>query len=432
MSNEFQGKVASEKVGLSNVDLVGNQDKSMGVIPRLLLILSILGLYLQFSYVFPYSLFIACGALLAMGHCIRRPKFLLPAVVLTAVAALSILGSIAAGTFEQGQIDSLGLLALSALASTGVALGVSQLGSDAIGKGFWFLSVGLIVGALFEVLGPLKPISDAVRQIIYPLEIVYSNDDRDIRLFEFIRPKFFTSEPSHLGKFLTIFIVISAMHSRKQVKHVLAGLVGYFVIASPVLLLAVIFPMFLGARLYGFRRLLNIPFAPVAAALALCVIVYFLVEISVFRLGLLGGTVEPSAFLRVIRPLIMLGESLSSSPLLGVGLGADEPIRQLANSAMLSAPSTAFIRQHLYSHQDVLGSALVTTLIYFGVFGGALWLFGLRLIQRVFGGDAVNFWLFFFSYSFFLGSINTPLYLAPLYLLSIPATHAVQTRRHQT
>ena len=72
-----------------------------------------------------------------------------------------------------------------------------------------FLSVSLIIliGCLLENYAGLRPVSDAVRKVLYTSG-VYENDLRDVVFYHRVRPKFFASEPAGVTFCFVLFTFI--------------------------------------------------------------------------------------------------------------------------------------------------------------------------------------------------------------------------------
>lgn len=396
-----------------------NFSKALGsLFKHVIFFLTIIGFYLQFSLGFPYSVFILAGILLALPALVARPLLFVPAALMSFVGLVSILGTLLGGIFDSGQIMSLGLLVLSLVSATGLAAAARRFGPQKVSIWFWRLSLLLIIGAALEVLGPLRPLSDAVRASIYPTGLLYEGEARDLSSAGFIRPMLFTSEPSHLGKMLAVFLIVSAANTNRRVKHMLAGAVGFAVVASPVILLAIVVPALLILRDRGIRRVFGSPPMLLLLALMSAGTVYFLFEAARTRLGLFGGALDPSAYLRIVRPIYMLREATLHRPLFGYGLGADDSLEQVTRAATAAGPYVGFVSQNLAKVGSQYGFSQIGILLSFGWLGGLGWLAATASLPRTFGGDRLAFWAFWIGYGFFQGAINTPLHLAPLFLLA--------------
>jgi len=97
----------------------------------------------------------------------------------------------------------------------------------------------ILVGCLLEAYGGLRPVSDAVRNVIYS-KGVYENDLRDVLFYNRVRPKFFASEPASVTFCYTLFsflwLVVSPSRWKLLVYLGLVGL-GLFAMPGPTLLL---------------------------------------------------------------------------------------------------------------------------------------------------------------------------------------------------
>src|SRR5258708_238277 len=62
----------------------------------------------------------------------------------------------------------------------------------------------ILVGCLLEGHAGLRPLSDAVRNVLYS-QGIYENDMRDVLFYHRVRPKFFASEPSSVTFCYTLF-----------------------------------------------------------------------------------------------------------------------------------------------------------------------------------------------------------------------------------
>ena len=120
---------------------------------------------------------------------------------------------------------SLMLLTYSISMAYGAYLELIQWRRGTAARVFLVASVLILVGCFLEIYTPLKDISDSFRQFAFLERRVYVADVRDIRLFGVVRPKLFTSEPSHVAKFfllsITIWLILEKSRSRFLVFFVL-------------------------------------------------------------------------------------------------------------------------------------------------------------------------------------------------------------------
>ena len=100
----------------------------------------------------------------------------------------------------------------------------------------------ILVGCLLEGHAGFRPVSDAVRNIIYK-QGIYENDLRDTLFYGRVRPKFFASEPASVtfcfALFTFIWMVISTWRWKLVAYVGLVG-VGLFAMPGPTLLLMLV------------------------------------------------------------------------------------------------------------------------------------------------------------------------------------------------
>src|SRR5262249_30812359 len=118
-------------------------------------------------------------------------------------------------------------------------LTVTHATRQQIARLFLGFSLVIVIGCLLEVHGGLRPVSDAVRNVIYS-KGVYENDLRDVLFYGRARPKFFASEPASVTFCFTLFTFIWMVVSTwrwKLVAYVALVGVGLFAMPGPTLLL---------------------------------------------------------------------------------------------------------------------------------------------------------------------------------------------------
>ena len=74
-------------------------------------------------------------------------------------------------------------------------LTVTQASRRQIAGLFLSFALVILVGCLLDGYAGLRPLSDAVRNVLYS-QGIYENDMRDVLFYKRVRPKFFASEPS--------------------------------------------------------------------------------------------------------------------------------------------------------------------------------------------------------------------------------------------
>src|SRR4030095_10514986 len=128
-----------------------------------------------------------------------------------------------------------GLIQLTYSLAVGYALflTVKRAARRQIARLFLAFALVIMVGCVLEAYGGFRPISDAVRKVLYS-KGVYENDLRDLLFYNRIRPKFFASEPASVTFCYTLFTFIWLVASPWRWKLPLyLGLVGLGLFAMP-------------------------------------------------------------------------------------------------------------------------------------------------------------------------------------------------------
>jgi hypothetical protein len=237
-----------------------------------------------------------------------------------------------------------------------------------------FLGFALVIvaGCLLESHAGLRPLSDAVRKVLYS-KGVYENDLRDLYFYNRVRPKFFASEPSSVifcyALFSFIWLVVSTWRWKMPGYLALLGL-GLFAMPGPTLLLMLLlvvpYLLFLDSRRGG--RLDVGRFLLVACAATLLLGVAAVLAQTLFRERLEAVTSgnDPSFFYRVQGPALAGVEILERYPIAGAGLTGEPFVeRQVTNLYVRSrfyssgwqivSPSTELLINYFWLHWIYLG-----------------------------------------------------------------------------
>jgi hypothetical protein len=237
---------------------------------------------------------------------------------------------------------------------------------------FW-LSMLLLVGTVLEVSGFLGGLSDSFREVVYRQGgyAVYTNEERDLTLAGFNRPKVFTSEPSLLAIGFFVFStswlqLVSCM--RSWLLFMVATMFMLYLTASPVLLISVL-ASFCIMFLHPKRGRIVLSRSMVVVLGAVIVFgSFFLFSGSLFEqinqrlisAGLGAHTYQISSEnLRMVFPYLTAVDVLGSSPFFGVGISGKEVIGSF--STLPIDPSDAFGNNNL-----------AALFIYMGFFGAFL------------------------------------------------------------
>jgi len=234
------------------------------------------------------------------------------------------------------------------------------------------VSLVILAGCLLETYGGLRPISDAVRNVLYRRG-VYENDLRDMMFYNRVRPKFFASEPSSVTFVYTLctflWMVISPWRHKLVVYLALAGL-GMFAMPGPTLLLMLLllmpYMLFLASRVAG--RLSGVRVVKVLLAGAVFLMVFVVAANVLFseRLRETTNGNDPSFFYRVQGPALVAAYIGQNYPLAGTGLTGEPFIeRQVINVYVRSAsfstgwqilsPATELLINYFWLHWIYLG-----------------------------------------------------------------------------
>jgi hypothetical protein len=262
-----------------------------------------------------------------------------------------------------------------------------------------FLGFGLVilVGCLLETYGGLRPISDAVRKVLYSKGF-YDNDLRDLLFYGRTRPKFFASEPASVtfcySLFCFLWLVVSAWRWKLLVY---LGLVAAGLAAMPgptlllMLILIVPYLMFLGSRrngrLDGGRALL-VALAAVVLAGAFVVLAQTLFP---DRVESVTSGNDPSFFYRVQGPALAGVNIMSLYPIAGGGLTGEPFIEAEITNLYLRSASYSAGWQVVSPATELLINYFWLHWIYFGLIWGVIIMVAVSAWLRVIGVPSVAF-----------------------------------------
>lgn len=282
----------------------------------------------------------------------------------------------------------------------------------------------LLVGVVAERWLGLAEISNTVRALLYPQDLTYAEDIRDRLLYGGVRPKLFTAEPSHIGKFyvlilLTWYATAAGQWRRPALYALLAA--GVLLIQSPTVL--VVLPAIWTADLCRSRGGLGWALA-IGAALVLAPLGVVAAEaLFAGRLEHILSGQDTSFIIRFVLPFEVLARVWADYPLFGLGLGAKES----------GIPYAIAAAQHLGLDAGIL----IATTSPLGNNGLAIGLIQLGLVGSLaFSASLIAFWRFacgrhwpfaataMLGYLLLIGGINDPRFWGGLALLSAAAAVA--------
>ena len=255
----------------------------------------------------------------------------------------------------------------------------------------------ILVGCLLETYGGLRPISDAVRKVLYSKGL-YDNDLRDLMFYGRTRPKFFASEPASVTFCYSLFCFLWLVASTWRWKLlVYLGLVAAGLAAMPgptlllMLILIVPYLMFLGSRRNGRLDAGRALLVALAAVVLTGAFVVLAQTIFPDRIESVTSGNDPSFFYRVQGPALAGADIMSRYPIAGGGLTGEPFIEaEITNlylrSAFYSAgwqivsPATELLINYFWLHW-----------IYFGLIWGVIIMVAVSAWLRVIGVPSVAF-----------------------------------------
>jgi hypothetical protein len=258
----------------------------------------------------------------------------------------------------------------------GLFVAVTQASRRQIANLFLTLSVVILLGCLLETYGGFRPISDAVRNVLYS-KGVYENDLRDVIFYHRVRPKFFASEPSSVTFCYTLFtfiwLVVSTWRWKIPIYVVLFAL-GTFAMPGPTLLLMLLlilpYMLFLASRRNG--KLNYVRALQVACVAALFLGAFVVIGQSLFAARLKEATAgnDPSFFYRVQGPFLAALDVTRTYPLAGAGLTGEPFIEREVVNIYVRSPDYSARWEVVTPATELLINYFWLHWIYLGLFWG--------------------------------------------------------------
>jgi hypothetical protein len=255
----------------------------------------------------------------------------------------------------------------------------------------------ILVGCLLEAYGGLRPVSDAVRNVIYS-KGVYENDLRDVLFYSRVRPKFFASEPASVTFCYTLFsflwLVVSPSRWKLLVYLGLVGL-GLFAMPGPTLLLMVIlvvpYALFLHTRRGG--RLDAGRFLVVACGAAFLLGAFVVLAQTLFpqRLEAVTSGNDPSFFYRVQGPALAGVAIMKHYPVAGAGLTGEPFVEAEITNLYIRSPSYSAGWQIVSPATELLINYFWLHWVYLGFVWGVIMIVAVTAWLRVLGVPSAAF-----------------------------------------
>jgi hypothetical protein len=282
-------------------------------------------------------------------------------------------------------------LTYSILIGYGLFLTVVQGTRQQISRLFLCASLAILIGCLLETHGGLRPLSDSVRQVLYPQRGLYENDLRDMLMYKQVRPKLFASEPASVTFCYSLFTFIWFVVSRARLKLVLyVALIAAGIVAMPgptlllMLLLVLPYMLFLDSRRDGRFNVLRFVKVAVVAALFCASFATLVGVVFPERFEKAASGDDPSFFYRVRGPAIAGMDTLMNAPV-GSGLTGEPFVAQHVVELYVRSPyySTGWMMVHPAT--ELLINYFWLHWIYLGPFFGVVVIAAISLWLRVLG-----------------------------------------------
>lgn len=187
---------------------------------------------------------------------------------------------------------------------------------------FLYFLFFLLLGGILEINFDLvKAISDDFGQLMHPN--FYTSDMRDMNMVGSIRPKFFSSEPSHFAKFYVLMLIcwyVSSSNPKKSLIAYVLAITGFLLNPTgitTVCFLIILALQFLSMKSIGKRIAFLVLIIPTFTIFLFPVIYSLLGD----RISSMTKMEDISFIIRLILPAYLAIEALSNNILLGVGFG---------------------------------------------------------------------------------------------------------------
>ena len=259
--------------------------------------------------------------------------------------------------------------------------------AETVSKLFFGFMIFILAGTMLEVYTPFKNLSDEFRHIIFRCGL-YEADLRDLYTYGQVRPKLFTSEPSHVAKFyiLSLFVWFALSENKKRYFLYLFFIsAGLILIRSPIIILSI--PLALAVEIF-LRRDINFtnfidkerPFIGKSLMILIFISIVFLSfalnTILAQRVSkMLAGT-DKSFAIRISGPAVIAFDTIKQYPLWGAGITGKEAIANIIFNAYRK------IGFKVYRVYDSNANFLSLFISYYGVLGGLLFIAGFRSLVR--------------------------------------------------
>ena len=389
------------------------------------LIAHLVGLYLAVPLALPGGMefpvattLVTAPLLIAMNAPHVRASHLAWIVGLVVVAGLTLLMAPHASAFLVPRVKGLILWTYSIVVAYALVLELLRWRRERLAKVMLAFALTLLAGCVLEIVGLLRPVSDAFRVLAFPTGGLEFRE-RDLEIAGFERPLLFTSEPSDVAKFLLLTSFGYVALSTSRAKH-LVGLAlciaATAITRSPIAVLLLplqVLVFALGRPLVGGPRWISRP-------LTLMVFVAAAILVTGAAAGLLGARIsqavegrDASSTIRIVAPLVIAWETLRVSPWWGAGISGTESIEEsivvgfeLAGVAALADPAALGSEMTL---ANLVANAFWLHWINLGLLGGSIAILLLGGLMKSIGVNRIWFALgAIFVFSHTMGGAHAP------------------------
>lgn len=272
-------------------------------------------------------------------------------------------------------------IAYSIVLAYGFFLEISRWSRQRVASLFYYICIIIIIGCILESFTPFKALSDAFRHAVYHSGI-YDAYERDLAFFGRERPKLFTSEPSHVSKFLlfslTMWLALAVKNTKLYYKAAVLSLSGVFVTGSPGLILIAPIGLAIAVFLEGngvvdFLKKLNTKRLLLSFALLFLVLTFLITTLTTVLSSRVASMFEGegSTVTRIVAPPFITFDVLKEYPMWGTGIGGKE----LITNVIFERLRYYFDLRYIQETEDAEGklvNAFWMHWIYFGLVGGIL------------------------------------------------------------
>lgn len=267
---------------------------------------------------------------------------------------------------------------------------------------FSLLLSAIVAGAFAERFAAVRAFSDAFRALLYPQNLLYSDDVRDVISYGALRPRFLTREPSLVGigaglLISMIFLLWKVSAFFRVLGALLVAFICIIVMRSPTILffvMIVFFGTFAFRASSGFRiSWIYMTVIIMSFMIPVFIFIYVIGLSGVAGTAILGGG---SYVIRTFGPPLIWVETLKSHAFFGLGLGSFDALLPIARNAYAAHDILALF-PHLTEERD--GSFLISNgfweyWIFLGLVGGSVVVASLFRLFRMFGICSASFPLF--------------------------------------